>query len=336
MPHFSITLLSSYWIGLNDFGKGDGDVKIGYRTIKTAIGVPVAILIAQFIGLSNFISPAILTILSIKPSRKKSFISAWDRFACCMIGILLSFLFFEFISYHPFVIGLLLIVFIPITVYFKITQGIVTSSVIILNLFSKGYIDMPLIGEQILVILIGIGTALILNLYMPSLEHKLLEYQKELEKKIQKILFEIARYIRDESSLWDGKELLEASDILEEATILVATDKENHLLRNEHSYDEYFSARRKQLDLLRRMIPLVSRIDHVDLISDEIANFFEDLSAAVSPQNTATVFLEQLNDLREVFRTGELPATRKEFEIRANLFRLLHEIEEYLTIKSRL
>jgi len=91
-------------------------VKIGYRTIKTAIGVPVAILIAQFIGLSNFISPAILTILSIKPSRKKSFISAWDRFACCMIGILLSFLFFEFTTYHPFVIGLLLIVFIPITV----------------------------------------------------------------------------------------------------------------------------------------------------------------------------------------------------------------------------
>ena len=56
MPHFSIALLSSYWIGLNDFGKGDGDVKIGYRTIKTAIGVPVAILIAKFIGLSNFIS----------------------------------------------------------------------------------------------------------------------------------------------------------------------------------------------------------------------------------------------------------------------------------------
>src|SRR5699024_6782032 len=169
-----------------------------------------------------------------------------------MIRILLSFLFFELISYHPFIIGLLLIVFIPITVYLKITQGIVTSSVIILNLYSKGYIDMPLIGEQFLVIIIGIVTALILNLYMPSLENKLREYQEELENKIQKILLEIALYIRDKNSLWDGKELLEASEILEEASSLVATDKENHLLRNEHSFDEYFSVRNKQLDLLRR------------------------------------------------------------------------------------
>src|SRR5699024_9288846 len=104
----------------------------------------------------------------------------------------------------------------------------------------------------------------------------------------------------------------------------------------EHSFDEYFSVRNKQLDLLRRMIPLVSKIDHVDLISDEIASFFEALSDAVSPENTATIFLEQLNELRAVFREGELPRTRKEFEIRANLFRLLHEIEDYLTIKSRL
>jgi|SRR5690625_309799 len=310
-------------------------MKIGYRTIKTAVGVPVAIFIAQFVGLSNFISPAILTILSIKPSRKKSVISAWHRFACCLIGILLSFFLFEFISYNPIVIGLLLIVFIPITVYLKVTQGIVTSSVIILNLYSREHIDISLIGEQFLIIIIGIGTALILNLYMPSLEHKLLEYQEELEKNIQKVLLEIATYIRDKNSLWDGKELLEASEILKKASSLVATDKENHLLRSQHTYDEYFSMRRKQLDLLNRMIPLVSKIDHVDLISDHIAHFFEDLSDAVSPKNTATIFLEQLNELREIFREGELPTTRKEFEIRANLFRLLHEIEDYLHIKSK-
>lgn len=310
-------------------------MKIGYRTIKTAIGVPIAIFIAQLIGLSNFTSPAILTILCIKPSRKKSFISAWDRFAACMIGMLLAFLLFEFISYNPLIIGLLLIIFIPMTVFLKITPGIVTSSVIIMNLYSKGEINISLIVEQILIIVIGIGTALILNLYMPSLEHKLYEHQKELEAKIQKILYEIATYIRDENTLWDGKELLEATEILDEASSLVATEKENHLLRSKHTYFEYFAMRSKQLDLLRTMIPLVSKINHIDLISDQIADFFEDLSDAVSPENTATIFLEKLSELRDVFRTGELPTTRDEFEVRANLFRLLHEIEAYLNIKSK-
>lgn len=310
-------------------------MKIGYRTIKTAIGVPIAIFIAQFIGLSNFTSPAILTILCIKPSRKKSFISAWDRFVACMVGMILSFLLFEFISYNPLVIGLLLLVFIPITVFLKVTPGIVTSSVIIMNLYSKGHINLSLIIEQFMIIVIGIGTALCLNLYMPSLENRLQEYQEELEGRIQIILLEIAKYIRDENTLWDGKELIEASEILKKASNLVATDKENHLLRSKHTYNDYFMMREKQLDLLRSMIPLVSRIDHVDLISDKIASFFEDLSDAVSPKNTATIFLEELNELREIFRAGELPTTREEFEIRANLFRLLHEIEDYLNIKSK-
>lgn len=310
-------------------------MKIGYRTIKTAIGAPAALFIAQFIGISSFTSAAILTILCIKPSRKRSFISAWHRVAACMIGIVLSFLFFELISFNPLVVGLLLIVFIPITVLLNITQGIITSTVIIMNLYRNNQIDLSIIGEQMMIIVIGIGIALLLNLYMPSLELKLQEYQEDLEGKIQKILLEIATYIRDESTLWNGKELLEASEILDKATSLVATDKENHLLRSKHTYYEYFTMRTKQLDLLRRMIPLVSKIDHVDLISDKIATFFEELSDAVSPENTATIFLEKLTELREVFRARELPVTREEFEIRANLFRLLHEIEAYLNIKSK-
>lgn len=310
-------------------------MKIGYRTIKTAVGVPIAIFIAQLIGLSNFTSPAILTILCIKPSRKKSFVSAWHRFAACVIGMALSFFLFEFMSYNPLVVGLLLIIFIPITVFLNITQGIVTSSVIIMNLYRQGHINISSIGEQFMIIIIGIGIALFLNLYMPSLEHKLLEYQEDLEKRIQKILFEISVYIRDHNTLWNGKELLEAAEILDKAEHLVATDKENHLLRSEHTYYEYFTMRRKQLDLLRSMIPLVSKIDHVNLISDKIAIFFEELSDAVKPENTATVFLDQLNELRDIFRAGELPTTREEFEARANLFRLLHEIEAYLKIKSK-
>ena len=310
-------------------------MKIGYRTIKTAIGVPIAILIAQLFGLTNFTSAGIVTILCIQSSRRRSFISASDRFIACMIAIVCSFILFEILGYYPIVIGIILILFIPITVFLNITQAIASSSVIILNLYSTGDINLAAIGSQLLIVLIGIGTALVLNLYMPSMENKLKEHQVNLEGKIQRILSEIALYIRDKNTTWDGKELIDAEEILEKATSLVAVDKENKLLRNEHTFYDYFQMRTKQFELLRRMIPLVSKIDNVDLISEKIASFFEGLSKAVHPGNTAIIFLEQLHELRELISKKDLPTTREEFEIRANLFQLLQEIEDYLIVKNK-
>lgn len=311
------------------------NVKIGYRTIKTAIGTPIAISIAQLIGVTNFVSAGILTILCIQPSRKRSVLSAWDRFLACIIAILFSVVFFELLGYSPLVVGIMLTVFIPLTVYLKIAQGIATSTVIILNLYGAGSIEIAFIFEQLVLILIGIGTGLLVNLYMPSLDKKLKNKQKELEENFQIILQEIASYIKEDNMTWDGKELTETENLLEEAINIVELDRENHLLRNKHPYYDYFKMRAKQLELLQQMLPLVTRLPKKDAISEQIASFFEQLSQSVHPGNTAIIFLDELKELRIAFHEKELPTTKEEFETRASLFQLLHEIEEYLLIKKK-
>ncbi|WP_047985386.1 aromatic acid exporter family protein [Ornithinibacillus californiensis] len=310
-------------------------MKIGYRTVKTAIGTPIAIIIAQYLGLSNFTSAGILTILTIKPSRKQSVISAWHRLLACIVASVFAFVFFEFVGYHPVVLAIMLIFFIPVTVLLKVTPGIATSSVIILNLYSAGDIPIQFLLEQFVLIFVGIGTGLLVNLYMPGYDRKLKQIQKKLEDNFQLILTEIALYIRDKNTVWNGKELRESDELLHIATDLVEIDKENHLLRSEHTYYDYFYMRQKQLDLLRKMLPLVTKLPNQDEISLKIANFFDGLAESVHPGNTAIVFLEQLKELREDFNKEDLPTTREEFETRANLFRLLHEIENYLIIKKR-
>jgi len=310
-------------------------VKIGYRTIKTAIGAPIAISIAQLLGLTNFVSAGILTILCIQPSRKKSVLSAWHRFAACVLASVFSFIFFETIGYNPLVVGLMLSLFIPVTVFLKITPGIATSSVIILNLYSAEFMSYAFLFDQFLVILVGVGVGLLLNLYMPSLDKPLKEKQERLEHNFQVILYEIALYINDKNEKWDGKELTESEEILQEALELVDLDKENHLLRDRHPYHDYFTMRAKQLELLQQMLPLVSRLPDKDVPSEEIAGFFMELSEAVQPRNTAIIYLNKLKELRRKFNQEDLPTTQNEFETKANLFRLLHEIEDYLLIKRK-
>lgn len=310
-------------------------MKIGYRTIKTAIGAPIAISIAQLCGITNVATAGILTILSIQPSKMRSMISAKDRILACIIAMIYSLIFFKLFGYHAIVVGVILLLFIPLTVFLNITEGIVTSSVIILNLYRAGNITVNSITDQVILIMIGIGTALLLNLYMPSLDHKLKEEQNELEKNFQKILSEIALYIRDQNRMWDGKELIETEKILNRAIKLVSVDRENHLMRSNHTYYDYFNMRSMQFKLLKKMLPLVSDLKHVGDNSDKVALFFEELSAAVHPGNTANIFIEKLNDLFKTVRAEALPQTREEFEMRANLFRLLHEIKDYLSLKQK-
>lgn len=159
--------------------------KIGSRTIKTAIGAPISIFIAQLLNLDNFISAAILTILCIKITRRSSILNAWYRFYACIIGLAVSAFMFELIGYFPLTVGIVLLIFIPITVKLKITEGVITSSVIILHVYGAGEVTLGLIINEIVLLLVGIGVALVLNLYMPSLESNLEEVQKDVEKNFQ-------------------------------------------------------------------------------------------------------------------------------------------------------
>lgn len=310
-------------------------MKIGYRTIKTAIATPLSLAIAQFFGVSNVATAGILTMLCIQPSRKKSVETATHRFLACLLAILFSVVFFETLGYSAFILTLLLIVFIPSTIFLRIEKGIMTSTVITLNIYTFEKVNTAFIYNQLWLIVIGIGTGLVINLYMPSLDKKMRAKQHEIEEQFTSILHELARFIRDESMDWDGKEITILDELFEEADDLVERDKENHLLRDKHSYFNYFEMRKEQYLLLQQMMPLVTRLPKKEDIAEDVAKFFEALATAVHPGNTADVFLEELKALRKKFKQEDLPETLEEFETRSSLFQLLFEIEEYLVLKSK-
>lgn len=309
-------------------------MKIGSRTIKTAIATPIAIAAAQFVGVSNVATAGIITMLCIQPSRKKSVETALQRFLACLLAILFSAVFFELIGYTAITLSLLLLLFIPTTIFLKIEQGIMTSTVITLNIYMFETVNWNFITNQLILIVIGIGTGLIVNLYMPKLEKELTRKQKELERNFKIILLELSKYIRYEKMDWDGKEITVVEEILEETATLAERDKENHMLREDHSFINYFEMRQKQFELIQQMLPLVTHIPKRDDVSESIADFLEELSRAVHPGNTAVIYLDQLSQLQEAFKAETLPKSVDHFESRSNLMQLLNVLEEYLLLKK--
>ncbi|SFC42375.1 Uncharacterized membrane protein YgaE, UPF0421/DUF939 family [Bacillus sp. OV322] len=308
-------------------------IKIGYRTIKTAVGTALAIILAQLFDLHSFPSAGIITILCIQATKKKSLRASWSRFLACMLAMIFSSFLFDAIAFHPLVIGLILLLFIPATVAFKINEGIVTSSVIILHLYSAGRITLNLLLNETALIAIGIGVALAMNWYMPSVENKMIRYQEEIEENFSRILRQISKYLRTNASDWEGKEITETNRIIAEAKSLAFRDVENHFLREEDIYYHYFKMREKQFDVIQRILPLAANIPAKVKQSGMLADFIKDLGENVHPQNTAIIYLEKLKEMEEDFKQMELPKSREEFESRASLFQLMKEMEEYLMLK---
>lgn len=308
--------------------------RIGYRTIKTALGTTLSIFLAQTIGLTNFASAGILTILCIKPTKVKSVKASTDRVLACLIAMGFSTLFFEGITYHPLTIGLMLLFFIPTAVFFKVQEGIVSSSVIIFHIYNAKNVTFALLLNEIGIVLIGVGMALVMNLYMPSAEKKLLEYQDELEQNFSKIMMEIVHYLRTNDNRWDGRELTTTASLIDEAKALAFRDVENHFRRNENLYYHYFKMREKQFEIIERILVLIAALPITVVQGKMIADFLEELSGYICPGEVPQNFLEKLLDMREQFQKMELPKTREEFEVRATLLQITKEIEQYLMLKN--
>ncbi|MGA8943331.1 MAG: aromatic acid exporter family protein [Thermoactinomyces sp.] len=311
-------------------------MKIGFRTIKTAVGIALSIAIAKWLGLQFYVSAGIITILCIKTTKKQSYQMAWELFFGSLVGLGISAIIFEGIGYHIWTLTLLLLVLIPMSVYLKINDGIVTSTVVILHLFTLEDASYAVIVNEICLLVVGIGTAILLNLYIPSLEKELKAYQQKIEDNFKTILREFAAYLREPERYWDGKEILETAQWLSEAKELAILDLENQDGPTARYFYHYFEMRERQFEILERIAPIVSSLDRSYEQGEMIARFLEDLADAVHPGNTAHIYLKELEELRQNFRKSLLPQTREEFEIRASLYHFINEMRRYLLIKQNL
>jgi len=311
--------------------------KIGYRTIKTAVAVSIGISVAQFFKLDFFVSSAIITILCVQNSKKKSIHSAFSRFIACMLAIPFSYIFFEGIAYHPFTIGLLLLLFIPTTVLLKVNEGVVTSTVIILHIYSTNSMTWSVVLNEFGLIVIGIGAALLVNSYMPSLDKQMKKHQKKIEANFQELLMDLVIFLRtNEMTEAYQKKLSLTTKEVEKAKSLAFRDVENHFTRKDNYYYKYFTIREKQLEIISRLYYEIIKVKELDNQKQLVADFLEELSLCVHSGNTAKLFLSKLQNMKNEIKQNSLPTTWSSFEEQALMYDVIKEIEHYLQIKKSL
>lgn len=311
---------------------------MGYRTIKTAIGAGLAIWIASILDLEFASFAAIIVIMCIENTKKKTLYSIQKKFLASLLSLILGSLCFELLGYHPIVLTLFILLLVPILVKGRIQEGLVTSIVVILHIYTVKEANLENLLNELYIIFIGIGIALLVNSIMPSFKKEIEKYKTEIENKFSVILYEFSAFLKNSERNWDGKELVEVENILHQAKNIVIQEVENHLLREENKDYYYLEMREDQLKILKQMAVILSIVSSSKLHVKQrgmLAHIFLNISQHVDSGDT-TIALKQLEEYEESILETELPKTREEFEVRANLFYLNFEIKNYLIIKKNI
>lgn len=314
-------------------------IGFGYRTIKTAVGAGLAIWIASLLDLEFATFAAIIVIMCIEKTKKKTLITIKDKFFASLLSLILGALLFELLGYNPIVFSLFIILFVPLLVRAHIQGGFVTSMVVVLHVYTVKDANWAIFLNELYIIFIGMGIALLVNSFMPNLKRDIEIFKKEIEQKFEVILFEFSAHLRDSMRNWDGKEILEVEELINQSKSIAIQDVENHLLRKQNKDYYYLEMREDQLELLKHMMKIVAIFSSSSLDvkqKEMIAEFLEKLSRNVHSGDTTDISLNELEELNALIRKMDLPKTREEFEVRANLFYLIFEMKNYLNIKKKL
>lgn len=308
---------------------------IGFRVLKTAIGVTLAIIIAQLFGLKYAVSAGIITILSIQNTKKQSVELAVKRVLSTIIALVISGILFELLGFNAVVFGIYVLIFIPVTVRFKMADGIVVSSVLVSHLLVEKTVNMFWIGNEIGLILVGAGVALILNLYMPSIESQIVKDKEDIERLMNEIWLNMASSLENHYvSINEENLFLELENKINDAKIRAYKNSNNYLISVASSYENYFEMREKQFVVMKYMREHFNRFFMTFDETKIVADFTTKVAASIYESFDANQLIEELRELRVEFKKSKLPTSREEFENRAMLFQFLNDIDHFLQIKK--
>lgn len=310
-------------------------MKIGLRTIKTAAAAPIALLIANGLSLESAASAAIITILTVTNTKRSTAKTALNRIFSLTLATIIAAICFSLLGFHPLVFGLYLLFFIPLSIRLDLAEGIAVSSVLITHYLVAGEMPLSLIFNEYLLMIIGVGCALIANLYMPNTEKKIQEDQMVVEVSMKKMLGQMSAYLNQPAKEEElRQECLSLRDFVREAQIRAQEYEENRFFSGNSYYFEYFAMRRLQLKILADMLQILNRLTAAPEDVQELRELFEFTSQTLAEDNDGSAILIKISETDRRYQQKQLPDSRQAFEERAMLFQLFQLFQDFIEIKA--
>lgn len=309
----------------------------GLKIVKIAGGTLLSILLAEQLGLNYAASAGVITLLSIHDTKRETFRVMGKRMAAFLMALLLAPVCFYWLGYRPAAVGLFLLLFTPACTFLRMQEGISVSTVLLTHFLSEGSMSWGNIVNEILLLLVGVGVGMVMNLYIPGRKRLIRLEQHRIEEQFRLLLANMAGILdsgtgaADFPEYQDGFAVLE--EMLEQGERDAYRDMENRLLNDTRYYLSYMALRKSQLMVLCRIQFHLGWSRSFPVQASDISALFASVSRSFHEYNNAEGLLDELEQVKMQMRQQPLPVTREEFEARAVLFQILLELEQFLIMK---
>lgn len=311
-------------------------MNVAIKSAKYAIATFVAIFLAQWLGLEYAVSAGVIAILSLAETSKKTVQYIGNITLTMLLSLLIATILFNVFGYKIWVFSLYLLIAYPLSVYLKTDNTIAPCAVFISHLLLEQSSDFNWWINEMLLLIIGVGIAMIVNMYQTSGNSEMAEIRNDIEIRMQDVLNTLADKMDNAQSLdyYIYEQLDQAYELAKRGQFLAMKDEENHFSNDQTTYfANYFDMRGSQLTLLFEINESLDNMYESTAQTIHLSDFFRHVSEQLSESNTAAKLRQELDQLKGDFRDSELPKTRKEFEARSILFDVLLDCEKFLTLK---
>lgn len=305
------------------------------RVLRITLGCSLSIAIAMSLDLQNNISAGIITLLSIQNTKKETITLALQRFVAFGVATAIAYGCFGLLRYNVWSFGAYMLIFTSFCYYFKLESVIAICSVLITHFWIQESMHPLFILNEFLILLIGAGIGVILNLFLSRKIGAITQVQEQIEDKMREILHKMAVIIESKVSENSISQEMETLEKTLDTALTKAYDTMNNTLTSDmRYYVQYVTLRRSQYTILQRIWQNLSNITWIPEQAHLLAEHFRNIAGSFQEYNNAIDLLMDWEHTKAIFRNDTLPKTREEFEVRAILFQVFNDIEHFLLLKK--
>ena len=305
-------------------------------SLKIAAAALLSIFLAGELGLQYSATAGIITVLSIRATKRETLQSALNRGMAYLCALVVAFVSFELIGYNLPAFAVYLFCFALLCMVAGWQEAISSDSVLITHFLTAGNMGLAMLTNETLLFLIGAGMGILVNLHLHSKDADFEKLAETVDDQIKGILRRMSGWLKtqDKSDYHsDCFEHLEES--LRQAKLCGAANYNNSFLKKDTYELDYIRMREQQTVVLKGIYQNIKRMDYLPDQIVKVAGLFEEVESAYHKENTVEDLLERLSVLQREMKAERLPQSREEFEARAILFYILTQMEELLQIKRR-
>ncbi len=305
------------------------------KLIKYVTGSVAAVLLAVALQLQFAYAAGIITLLTIQDTKKETVKIAVKRMIIFMIMTTLSVLIFPLAGFHVWAFGIVLVPYLFCCMALDMKEAIAPIAVLCTHYISAQSCSAGMIGNELLILVIGAGIGVLCNLFMPDGREQLVRYQRSVDDKMVHILQRMALYIElEDKSDYTGNCFEELDGMLADLKKEALYYMNNHLIGEDDYYYEYMQMRAKQCNILKRIYADIIRLTATQEQGKKLAEFIRKTAVEFTEKNDTQGLLSELEQLHGYYERQELPATRQEFENRSMLYHILEDMKIFLEIKK--